>query len=109
MHDVHSGNRSTVRASAVRTLRSTPEPAELGLEAAVLGLLLEHHPGLLSVDEVMRQIAGEPAELEDRRAVEVAIAGLVEHGLAHHLERFLLATVAAARFRAIDANWEGRE
>lgn len=59
----------------------------------MLGLLLEHHPALLSVDEVMRQIAGEPAEPEDRvvfntAAVSESLATPAMLAVTDYVERF---------------------
>jgi Fe2+ or Zn2+ uptake regulation protein len=49
---------------------------------AVLELLLDHHPGLLSVEEVIREMTTGADTFADRDPVEVAIRELVEAGLA---------------------------
>lgn len=64
-------------------------------ERAVLGLLLEHHPALLSIDEVVRYLASDPADFSERDTLHTAIRALAEAGLVHRLERFLFATAAA--------------
>jgi hypothetical protein len=64
-------------------------------ERAVLGLLLEHHPALLSIDEVIRYLSPDPADFAERDAIDVAIGALARAGLAHRLERFVFATAAA--------------
>jgi hypothetical protein len=73
------------------------------LEQAVLGVLLEHHPGLLSLDEVVRHIAPDPADFADRDKVLVAIRELVQRGLAHRLEEFVFASAAAAYFERFES------
>jgi DNA-binding response OmpR family regulator len=70
-------------------------------ERAVLGLLLEHHPGLLSLDEVVRYVAPEPADFAERDAVEVAIRTLAQSGLVYRLERFVFASAAAAHMERL--------
>jgi hypothetical protein len=67
-------------------------------EWAVLALLLDQHPGLLSIDEVVRHLAWEHTEFADGDAVDVAIRALVEAGLVHQLERFVFASEPAAYF-----------
>jgi hypothetical protein len=72
------------------------------LEQAVLGVLLEHHPGLLSLEEVVRHIAPDPADFAERDKVLVAIRELVQRGLAHRLERFVFATAPAVYFERLE-------
>ncbi|MGH2946504.1 MAG: hypothetical protein ACRDPC_09655 [Solirubrobacteraceae bacterium] len=73
------------------------------LEQAVLGVLLEHHPGLLSVAEVVRHIAPDPIDFADRDNVLVAIRELVQRGLAHRLDGFVFASAAAAYFERLES------
>lgn len=70
-------------------------------ERAVLGLLLEHHPALLSVDEVVRFLAPEP-DFAERDAVDVAIRALTQAGLIHRLDRFVFAAAPAVLFERLD-------
>jgi hypothetical protein len=67
-------------------------------ERAVLGLLLEHHPALLSIEEVVRYVAPDPADSEGQDAVHVAIRALAQAGLAHRLDRFVFAAAPAVDF-----------
>jgi hypothetical protein len=67
------------------------------LESAVLGILLDAHPGLRSEDELVRELTAEPHDFARRDAVENAIRELVGAGLAHRHGRFLFATRAAVR------------
>jgi Fe2+ or Zn2+ uptake regulation protein len=60
-------------------------------ERAVFGLLLEHHPALLSIEEVVRHVAPSAADFAERDAVHVAIRALVQAGLVHRLDRFVFA------------------
>ena len=67
-------------------------------EHAVLELLIERSPGLLSIDEVVRDTAPDPADFAERDDAKTAIRQLVQAGLAHRLDDFEFATVAANRF-----------
>jgi Fe2+ or Zn2+ uptake regulation protein len=72
-------------------------------ERAVLGLLLDEHSGLLSLEEVIRQLVQEPASSAERDTIEVAIRALAQAGLVHQLERFVFATTAAVHFAHLGA------
>ncbi|MEA2393310.1 MAG: hypothetical protein QOJ82_1201 [Solirubrobacteraceae bacterium] len=52
-------------------------------EQAALGLLLEAHPGLRSVDETLREMTDDSEEFAERDRIENAIRDLVRVGLAH--------------------------
>jgi hypothetical protein len=68
----------------------------------VLELLLEHHPALLSVEEVIREMTAGATEFAARDRIEVAVRRLVETGLAHRLGSFVFASHAAVSARALD-------
>lgn len=70
---------------------------------AVLELLLDYHPALLSVEEVIREMTSGADAFADRDPVEVAVRELVEAGLAHRLGPFVFASHAAACFRQLKA------
>jgi len=72
-------------------------------ERAVLGLLLEHHPALLSIDEIVRYVALDPADFAARDPVHVAIRALVQAGVAHRLDRFVFAAAPAVYFERLGA------
>lgn len=72
-------------------------------ERAVLALLLEHHPALLSIDEVVRYVAPGAADFAERDAVHVAIRALIQAGLAHRLDRFVFAAAPAVYFERLGA------
>jgi hypothetical protein len=78
------------------------------LEQAVLGVLLEHHPGLLSLEELVRHIAPDPADFADRDNVVVAIRELVQRGLAHRIEEFVFASAAAVYFERLQSAYDRR-
>ena len=65
---------------------------------SVLDLLLEHHPALLSVEEVIREMTAGADTFGARDHIEVALRRLVETGLAHRLGSFVFASHAAVRF-----------
>jgi hypothetical protein len=66
-------------------------------EQAVLGLLLEAHPGLRSVEEILREMTDNSEEFADRDRIENAIRELVRAGLAYRHGRFVFASHAAVR------------
>ena len=66
----------------------------------VLELLLEHHPGLLSTEEIVREMTAGSEAFADR--VAVALQELVAAGLAHRLSGFVFASHAAASFRQLE-------
>jgi hypothetical protein len=70
---------------------------------SVLDLLLEHHPSLLSVDEVIREMTAGTDEFGARDRIEVGVRRLVETGLAHRLGSFVFASHAAVCSRAFEA------
>ena len=71
---------------------------------SVLDLLLEHHPALLSVEEVIREMTAGAEAFGARDRIEVALRRLVETGLAHRLGPFVFASHAAVCCRAPEAN-----
>jgi len=77
-----------------------PEPA--GPTADILDILIDQHPGLVHIDELARMYGR--ASIDDdsaRRIVDDAVAELLAGGLAHRLERFVFATLAARRAREL--------
>jgi hypothetical protein len=68
---------------------------------AILELLLEHHPGLLSIDEIVRAMTGASESFAERDRTEVALRELVAAGLANRLGSFVFASHAAASFDRI--------
>lgn len=79
---------------------SSPEVAEPdGVAEVVLGLLLDADATLLTVEELVRQMAaGVAGDLPGTEvAVQDALVDLVSHGLVHRLERFVFASQAAIR------------
>ena len=73
-----------------------------GATNAVLELLLDHHPGLLSTEEVIRELTTASEEFADRDRISVAIRELVEAGLANRIGTFVFASHAAACFRQFE-------
>ncbi len=74
---------------------------DLAMESAVLQRVLDVHPARLTVDELVREIAGEAAEFGDRDAVERAARDLGGVGLLHTLDDFVTPTRAALRFQEL--------
>jgi hypothetical protein len=68
------------------------------VQQAVLGLLVDAHPGQYSEQELVRQMtAEEPEAFSPRDEVQNAIRDLVGAGLAHRHGSFVFATRAAVR------------
>ena len=74
-----------------------------GTHDAVLDLLLEHHPALLSTEEIMRVVTAASESFAERDDVEVALRELVEAGLVHRLGSFAFASFAASSFDRLRA------
>ncbi len=79
----------------------TTRDGDAASEAAVLQLVLDLHPTLLTVAELVREIAGENAAFAQRDAVERAVRDLVGAGLLHRNEEFAIPTRTAIRFREL--------
>jgi hypothetical protein len=67
-------------------------------EQSLLGLLLETHPALLSLDEIVREMTDRPDEFAPRDRINNAVRDLVASGLAHRHGSFVFASRAAVRF-----------
>lgn len=70
--------------------------------AGILDILIDQHPGLLHIDELARMHGRASVDPDSaRRIVEDAISELLASGLAHQLDRFVLASHAAIRAREL--------
>ena len=76
----------------------TTREGDAASEAAVMQLVLDLHPTVLTVAELVREIAGEDPGFAQRDAVERAVRDLVGAGLLHRNEQFAIPTRAAIRF-----------
>jgi hypothetical protein len=76
----------------------TTRAADLATESTVLRQVLEVHPVLLTVGELIREIAGEQAEFAERDAIERAVRDLGGVGLLHRQGELVLPTRAALHF-----------
>jgi hypothetical protein len=86
-------------AGAHMTGSTTPRPSdEDQAEQSVLALLLEVHPALLSLEEIVREMTDRPDEFGPRDVVNNAVHDLVGSGLAHRHGSFVFASRAAVRF-----------
>jgi len=84
-------------SAGAEDIPTVDEVAELVLE-----LLLERHPGLVAIEELLQDLA-DPyvARPVPPPFVEDAIDALLRAGLAHQIERFLFATYPAVRARQL--------
>lgn len=68
------------------------------VEAAVLQQLLALHPAQITLEELVRELAGVEADFSERDAIDRAVRDLSAAGLLHRHEAFVLPTRAALRF-----------
>jgi hypothetical protein len=67
-------------------------------ESAVLQTLLDLHPARLTMDELVREVAGEHPSFAARDALERAVRDLVAAGLVHRGETLVEPSRSALRF-----------
>jgi hypothetical protein len=77
--------------------RKTTHGDDTAIEAAVLRQLLALYPVQLTLEEVVREVAGEPDEFALRDAVERAVRELCATGLAHRNGEVVVPSRAALR------------
>ena len=75
-----------------------PAAEDAATESAVLQQVLELHPVLVTVAELIREIGGESPGYARRDAIERAIRDLVGVGLLHNESALVVPTRAALRF-----------
>jgi hypothetical protein len=76
----------------------SPADEDATVESTVLQQLLALHPTLVTLEELLREVAAEPDDFAERDAVERAVDGLVAAGLAHRNDGFVVPSRAALRF-----------
>jgi hypothetical protein len=76
----------------------TPAAEDAATESAVLQQVLDFHPVLVTVAELVREIGGESADFAERDAIERAVRDLAGAGLLHRHDTFVIPTRAALRF-----------
>ena len=76
----------------------TPAAEDAATESAVLRRVLDLHPVLVTVAELVREISGELADFAERDAIERAVRDLTGAGLLHRHNAFVVPTRAALRF-----------
>lgn len=72
--------------------------ADDSTESAVLAVLLDLHPTQVTIEELVREVAGEDADFAERDAIERAVRDLGGAGLLHRVEERAFPTRAALRF-----------
>jgi len=78
-------------------IRGTAEQ-DAATEAAILAQLLALHPARLSFEELLREIASDPAEFAERDAVERGVRDLAAAGLLRRSGDLVEPSRAALRF-----------
>lgn len=78
-------------------MRSTAAE-DAAIEAAVLQQLLALHPAQITLEELVREMAGTEPGFAERDAIDRAVRDLGAAGLLHRHEAFVLPTRAALRF-----------
>lgn len=76
----------------------TTRAEDARVQAAVLEHLVALHPTLLTVDELVREIAGEEPSFSERDAVERAVRDLAAVGLLNRSQELVMPSRAALRF-----------
>lgn len=71
---------------------------DAAIEAAALQQLLALHPAQITLEELVRELAGAEPGFAERDAIDRAVRDLVAAGLLHRHEAFVLPTRAALRF-----------
>lgn len=71
---------------------------DVATESAVLQLVLDLHPTVLTVTELVREVAGEQAGFAEQDSVRRAVRDLSGAGLLHRRDEFAIPTRAALRF-----------
>jgi hypothetical protein len=79
----------------------TTREGDVATESAVLQLVLDLHPTLLTVTELVREVAGEQAGFAEEDAVRRAVRDLGGSGLLHRKDDFAIPTRAALRFNEL--------
>ncbi len=75
----------------------TPVEDDAATEAAVLRQLLALHPVQVTVEELLREVAGDPEDFAERDAVERAVRDLVATGLLHRSGDVIVPSRSALR------------
>jgi hypothetical protein len=78
--------------------RWTPAAEDAATESAVLQQVLAFHPTQVTLNELVREIANDPADFGERDSVERAVRDLTGAGLLHRHDAFVVPTRAALRF-----------
>lgn len=81
--------------------RWTPAAEDAAAESAVLQQVLALHPAQVTVDELVREVAGESAGFAERDGVERAVRDLTGAGLLNRHDAFVVPTRAALRFNEL--------
>ena len=76
----------------------TPAEDDAVIEAAVLRQVLALYPVQVTLDELLRELGGDPGDFAQRDAVERAVRDLAAAGLLHRIEDFAVPSRAALRF-----------
>lgn len=79
----------------------TPTAEDAATESAVLTRVLDLHPVLVTLDELVRELEGGSASFAERDAVERAVRDLGGAGLLHAEGTFIVPTRAALRFNQL--------
>ncbi len=82
----------------------TTRAADLATESTVMRQVIEVHPVLLTLAELVREIAGDGAGFAERDAIERAVRDLGRFGLLHQQGELVLPTRAALHFSELLAS-----
>lgn len=81
--------------------RALPGKQDEKVERAVLFEVLDEHPDQLAITELVRRIADDPEDTEEREKVLRAVGELAAAGVLQHSGETVSATAAALRVNAL--------
>lgn len=95
MHEKSNQESSDPRPVTESRNVPTTEREDAAIQRAALALLLDHHPAQLTLAELVREIAEDPADFAQRDAIDRAVRDLLGAGLLHRHGDFAIPTRAA--------------
>lgn len=105
MQDHRSHGRACERSISTLRKEATTDERDTAVEAAVIVLILSRHPAQLTLAELVRELAGDPAEFAQVDGVERAVRDLAGVGLLNRSGEFVIPSQAALRLDRLTDAW----
>lgn len=106
MQDHRSHGRDRERPYTDVRKEATTETQDAAIECAVLALVLARHPAQLTLAELTRELADDPAEFMQADAIERAVGALHRTALLHRNGEFVVPSQATLCFDRIISRWD---